>query len=471
MRVAAATRAGGDPATAVVLYRRAHTLEPFNAEPLAKLGGALNDLAVPDEAAQAFRKALGIDPRNTEGLRGLGAALIALDQPELAVEQFEAALAIEDDHRSYSGLGVALDAMGDHALAQAYYRVGLELAPGNLTLLNNLGLSLALTGDHPAAIEALSQAATHPAATARQRQNLALAHGLAGDPEVAARIARLDLDEAAVQSNLAYYDVLRAANDSAMSAAAVSPASVGAQSEDPPPEPAPSRAFKTGKLGWEFAPPAPARGGNELIRDSGQRGGGVQPPPASAEAGEPGPGSGPDEAGGALLDPGPGRDAGETAVDAGRPALTVAGGREQGGPASPETAALVPPPRKAVREHVPARRAHSVFGARNRRAGARLEPAEGGDAARDGGSDISAFFDLVNPLRHIARLTRGLARASAPDADLSASQAHDSPARARDSPAPLRPAVASQIIHYWSGELGGAPTTVSPSSRQARQRP
>jgi Flp pilus assembly protein TadD len=55
--------------------------------------------------------------------------------------------------------------------------------------------------------------AREPGATTRHRQNLALAYGLAGDPERAAQVARRDLDEATVRQNLKMYATLRALND------------------------------------------------------------------------------------------------------------------------------------------------------------------------------------------------------------------------------------------------------------------
>jgi len=219
MRVGEATRQAGDPASAVPFFRRAHAAEMFKPEPLMRLGVALNDLGHYNEAAQAFRDALDLDHNNTEALRGLGASLIALNQPALAIDQFKAANAIEPDYRSFNGLGVASDHIGRHKQAQEYYEAGLKIYPNNLTLLNNLGLSELLSRDYDAAITTLVAAAQQPGATARQRQNLALAYGLGGHDADAERIARIDLSPAAVQSNLAYYGVLRAADDSALLAA------------------------------------------------------------------------------------------------------------------------------------------------------------------------------------------------------------------------------------------------------------
>ncbi len=219
VRVGEASRQAGDPAGAIPFFRRAHSLDPFKAEPLVRLGVALNDLGQFNEAAEAFHDALNLEHNNTEALRGLGFALIGLDQPELAIDQFKAAIAIEPDYRSYNGLGVASDHLSEHKAAQDYYAAGLKIFPDNLTLLNNLGLSQILSRDYDAAIGTLVSAAQQPGGGARQRQNLALAYGMAGKDTDAARIARIDLDPGQVQSNLAYYGILRAADDSVLLAA------------------------------------------------------------------------------------------------------------------------------------------------------------------------------------------------------------------------------------------------------------
>lgn len=221
MRVAASTAAAGDYSNAVGLFRRAHELEPYRVEPLVGLGKALAALGFYSEAADSFRQAIDAarhleDPEKPaavpDAMHGLGNALIAMDQPKAAITQFEAAMREEEKARTYNGIGVAYDMLGQHAAAQAYYRAGLDLDPGDVGMKNNLGLSLVLTGDFETGIRLLQETASHPRATSRHRLNLALAYGLAGDMDAAARVARIDLDEESVKSNLAYYKTLRAMN-------------------------------------------------------------------------------------------------------------------------------------------------------------------------------------------------------------------------------------------------------------------
>jgi len=176
MRLAASTRAGGDLATAARLYSRAHAAEPGRIEPLL----------------------------------GLGATLAAAGAGPAAADAYRAALEVHEDVRARNGLGVCLDLIGQHAAAQDQYRRALELAPGDRQIASNLALSLALSGRPEEAIALLEPLARDPAASPRMRQNLALAYRLAGRTEAARQTGRLDLDPAAVERNLGYYETLRA---------------------------------------------------------------------------------------------------------------------------------------------------------------------------------------------------------------------------------------------------------------------
>lgn len=213
LRVAQATERGGDLRSAVGLYRRAHSMDPHRYEPLIGLADGLARLGAADEAAEAYRAAIALRPRDVVALRGLGNQLLALGQPAQAILQLEAALDQGPDARIYNSLGVAHDVQGDHPGAQAFYRAGLDVDPASMALRGNLALSLVLASRYNEAIELLKPMAFGPSATPRLRQNLALAYGLSGDMDSAARVSRVDLDESTVRHNLSYYSTLRAMPD------------------------------------------------------------------------------------------------------------------------------------------------------------------------------------------------------------------------------------------------------------------
>ena len=57
MKVADATRAGGDLSNAVSLYRRAHQLQPQSVQPLQRLGDTLAQMQSYTDAVQAYQAA------------------------------------------------------------------------------------------------------------------------------------------------------------------------------------------------------------------------------------------------------------------------------------------------------------------------------------------------------------------------------------------------------------------------------
>ena len=89
--------------------------------------------------------------------------------------------------------GLVADRLGDHDGAQTFYRGALKIAPGEPSVLSNLGLSYALTKQLPEAEAALREASASPRADARMRQNLALVLALEGKFAEAERISRQDM--------------------------------------------------------------------------------------------------------------------------------------------------------------------------------------------------------------------------------------------------------------------------------------
>ena len=217
LRVAVEMEEARDFQNAAGLYRSAHRLSSQldldDPAPLTGLGRTLAMLGNHDEAMESFRAALELRPDDPDTRRLMGNSLVVLGLAEAAKTQFAVAMETRRDARAYNSMGVANDMAGDHDAAQAQYRTGLKLEPGNLTLRNNLGLSLAFAGKFDEAIEILRRTAANPRAGARHRNNLALAYGLAGRTEEAARISRIYLGGEATGANISYYKTLRALND------------------------------------------------------------------------------------------------------------------------------------------------------------------------------------------------------------------------------------------------------------------
>jgi Flp pilus assembly protein TadD len=120
----------------------------------------------------------------------------------------------------FNGMGVAHDLLGDAAAAQVAYREGLS-DDRSLKLLNNLGLSLALSGDYDEAIAILEEANGFPTAGSRHRTNLALAYALSGQAGRARAIMAMDTDEVSAQRAQAFYTMLASLPDHESRVAAV----------------------------------------------------------------------------------------------------------------------------------------------------------------------------------------------------------------------------------------------------------
>jgi Flp pilus assembly protein TadD len=209
-RIAQKSLDAGDPVSAASMLKRAHEIDPDSAAILAELGRTLGSLDGRTEAAEAYRKAAALAPNDAAIRRGYAGALLALNQPELAEQEYRAAISVRSDAASLCGLGVTLDLQGRHDEAEAAFRKAYQIDPESQATRANLALSLALWGKSDEAIGLLAPMAAAPDAKARQRQNLALVFGLAGELDQAAAIARIDLGDEAVRSNLAYYETLKA---------------------------------------------------------------------------------------------------------------------------------------------------------------------------------------------------------------------------------------------------------------------
>lgn len=137
----------------------------------------------------------------------LGRMLLAAGDPQGAEEILGRAVSLNPrDVQSLSAMGAALDQQTKHSEARDKYQMAMAMAPDDMNVVNNLGMSYALQGKLPEAESTLRKALNHPNAknTPRIRQNLALVLGLQGRFDDAKRIASEDLPPDQVQANMDY---------------------------------------------------------------------------------------------------------------------------------------------------------------------------------------------------------------------------------------------------------------------------
>ncbi|WP_040771576.1 tetratricopeptide repeat protein, partial [Rhodopseudomonas sp. B29] len=168
-------------------------------------GEALRSIGHRSQAVAVLEKAALANPGNKKLLGAYGRALADAGNFQMALDTLSNAHSPENpDWRILSVQGTVLDQMGRHDDARRYYASALNLAPGEPSVLSNLGMSYVLTRELPKAEQSLRQAYASGRADARVRQNLALVIGLEGRFNEAADIARADLPPDEAAANVAY---------------------------------------------------------------------------------------------------------------------------------------------------------------------------------------------------------------------------------------------------------------------------
>ncbi|MGD0562386.1 MAG: tetratricopeptide repeat protein [Roseiarcus sp.] len=176
---------------------------------------ALRALTRYSEAAAVMQAAAVKSPRDFEVLGAYGKALADSGQFEQAKEVLSRAYAPErPDWTIMSVEGSVADRLGDHDSAQKFYRDALKIAPGEPSILSNLGLSYALSKQLTLAEEALREASASPRADARVRNNLALILALEGKFAEAEQVGRRDMSAEAASANVQAIRQMIAQNDS-----------------------------------------------------------------------------------------------------------------------------------------------------------------------------------------------------------------------------------------------------------------
>jgi len=104
-------------------------------------------------ARDAFRTVVSLEPGNTDGWRGLGLSLWNLGSAEEAVRAMETSARLNPAQPTLLiSLGRCYQALGRHHEAERWFRQALRLRPGDRDILNDMAVSLAMTGRQAEAI-------------------------------------------------------------------------------------------------------------------------------------------------------------------------------------------------------------------------------------------------------------------------------------------------------------------------------
>ena len=201
----------GDFQTAASYYRGIYERDQSNLDAVLGLARSLRQMDRPKEARALVERSMAQRPQDVRLLAELGKAQLGADATLDAIESLSKADALKPgDWEVNSALGVAYDRQGMYEQAERRYRQALQASPDNVTVLNNLGLSLAQSGRLAQGVEALERAVSLPEATPQVRQNLALLYAMKGDLKATERLVRRDLTGELAEQNLAYYRRLSA---------------------------------------------------------------------------------------------------------------------------------------------------------------------------------------------------------------------------------------------------------------------
>jgi len=118
------------------------------------------------------------------------------------------------DWHTLSALGTIEARNGDYDKATHYFRKAYKIAPKQVSIINNLALSIALGGHPDEAENLLRNADDSGRFGARLRQNLALVLALQGKYDDAQAMATTDLPRKVAEQNIAYLKRMLATTDS-----------------------------------------------------------------------------------------------------------------------------------------------------------------------------------------------------------------------------------------------------------------
>jgi len=220
-------------------WARAYDANPGEKVASINYARALRALTRYSEAESIMRVAAVKAPKDYDVLAAYGEALADGGDLAQAKDVLSRAYPLErPSWRVLSDQGTVEDRLGNYDAAQTFYRDALKIAPGEPSVLANLGLSYALTKQLALADDALREAAASPRSDARVRQNFALVLSLEGKFKEAEQVSERDMSPAEAARNVDSIKAMIAQNDTWKALQSAAPK--GARRGAAPPLPGPT---------------------------------------------------------------------------------------------------------------------------------------------------------------------------------------------------------------------------------------
>jgi Flp pilus assembly protein TadD len=190
---------------ATIYWGQEYSKKPTDVRIALNYAKDLKALGEKDKALYVLQQAALTNGNNQEIASEYGRLALEMDQIGLANQM----LTIADDPtkpdwRVVSARGTVLAKQGKYADAIPYYERALTLSQNNPTVMNNLGMAYAMTGDPKKAEGILREALQSPTATPKVRENLSLVLGLQGRYDESRAIASGVLNSSVASENANY---------------------------------------------------------------------------------------------------------------------------------------------------------------------------------------------------------------------------------------------------------------------------
>ncbi|PIR39022.1 MAG: hypothetical protein COV35_04920 [Alphaproteobacteria bacterium CG11_big_fil_rev_8_21_14_0_20_39_49] len=200
----------GDYPKAITLYDKLIN-ENSSSETLLYYAESLRLTNNCGKAISIYDRILNNDAANIVASEGKGLCNLVLGKFQAAVEILSQVVSLDDTRwKAVNALGVIYALKGHIEESMEYYNLAIKNNGHNPTVLNNIGLSLAFSGDYKRGKDILAKSVSLVDQSDDEKRkrielNLALLYGLAGEHNMAKTILEKYFSEAEVMNNLGFY--------------------------------------------------------------------------------------------------------------------------------------------------------------------------------------------------------------------------------------------------------------------------